>query len=57
MLEMIPVGNKFCISFYQVISDHKYIDAFINLLTQEGIACEVSGPFMKNLPGVELPVK
>ena len=57
MLEMIPVGDKFCISFYQVISNRKYIDAFTNLLTQEGIACEVSGPFMKNLPGVELPVK
>jgi hypothetical protein len=54
---MIPVGDKFCISFYQVISNRKYIDAFTNLLTQEGIACEVSGPFMKNLPGVELPVK
>ena len=57
MLEMIPVGDKFCISFYQVISNRKYIDAFTNLLTQEGIACEVSGSFMKNLPGVELPVK
>ena len=54
MLEMIPVGNKFCISFYQVISDRKYIDAFCALLDQEGIACEVSGPFMKNLPCVEL---
>ena len=57
MLEMIPVGDKFCISFYQVISNRKYIDAFTYLLTQEGIACEVSGSFMKNLPGVELPVK
>lgn len=55
MLEMIPVGEKFCISFYQVLSSRKYIDAFIALLTQEGLAYEVSGPMKKNLPGVELP--
>lgn len=57
MLEMIPVGNKFCISFYQVLSSQKYIGAFIALLAQEGLVCELSGPLMKNLPGVELPEK
>lgn len=57
MLEMIPVGQKFCISFYQVLSSRKYIDAFIALLTKEGLASEVSGPLMKNLPGVKLPEK
>lgn len=55
MLEMIPIGNKFCISFYQVLSSRRYIDAVFALLTQEGLVCELSGPLMKNLPGVELP--
>ena len=57
MLEMIPVGNKFCISFYQVLSSQKYIGAFIALLAQEGLVCELSCLLMKNLPGVELPEK
>lgn len=54
VLEVIPVGDKFCISFYQVIPNRKYIDGFHALLNQEGISCRISDPLLKNLAGVEL---
>ena len=57
MLEINSLPEKFCIAF-QVFnnSDRKYLDAFLQVLDEEGIPYTVGEPEKSNLPGIQLPV-
>lgn len=57
MIEAVNVGPNFCISFFLVTPGHKYIRSFRQALDDEGIAYTIQGPFRRNLPGVQLPLK
>ncbi len=57
MLEVNSLPEKFCISF-EVFnnSDRKYLDAFLQVMDEEGIPYTVGEAEKTNLPGIQLPV-
>ena len=56
MLEINSLPDKFCISFEQFIGDKKYLNAFLQVLDEEGISYTVGDAESTNLPGIQLPV-
>ena len=54
MLEVVPLADRFCISFELVRPLKRFIRSFLTTLTENGINYTVDGPLMKRLPGVEL---
>ena len=56
MLEVNSLPDKFCISFEQFTDDRKYLDAFLQVLDEEGISCTVGAAEPTGLPGIQLPV-
>lgn len=55
LLEVLNVGQLFCVSFFLVTPGHKYIRSFRQALDAEHIPYTLNGPFKKHLPGVVLP--
>lgn len=45
MIEVNAAGGKFCIGWVQRFANTKYVEEFRKLLEENGIACEVEGPF------------
>ncbi|MBQ6502524.1 MAG: hypothetical protein IJI57_01250, partial [Flexilinea sp.] len=57
MLEVNSLPDKFCISFELFNnSDRKYLDAFLQVMDEEGIPYTVGEAEKTNLPGIQLPV-
>ena len=56
MLEVNSLPDKFCISFEQFTDDRKYLDAFLQVLDEEGISYTVGEAEPTGLPGIQLPV-
>ena len=56
MLEVNSLPDKFCISFEQFTDDRKYLDAFLQVLDEEGISCTAGEAEPTGLPGIQLPV-
>ena len=54
-LEVNAAGGKFCISWIQGFENDAYVKAFQSLLRENGIRCEVSGPFLHEWPKCCLP--
>ena len=54
-LEVNAAGGKFCISWIQGFENDAYVKAFQSLLCENGINCEVSGPFLHEWPKCCLP--
>lgn len=54
-LEVNAAGGKFCIAWVQGFENDAYVKAFQSLLCENGINCEVSGPFPHNWPKCCLP--
>lgn len=54
-LEVNAAGGKFCISWIQGFENDAYVKAFQSLLRENGINCEVSGPFLHECPKCYLP--
>lgn len=55
MLEVVPLTDRFCISFELVRSLKRFINAFLASLAEKCIHYEVDGPLLKRLAGVVLP--
>lgn len=55
ILEVVPLADRFCISFELVRPLKRFIRSFLAILTETGLPFEVEGPLMKRLPGVVLP--
>ncbi len=56
MLEINSLPDKFCISFEQFTDDKKYLDAFLQVLDEEGISYTAGDAKPTRLPGIQLPV-
>ena len=56
MLEVNSLPEKFCISFEQFTDDRKYLDAFLQVLDEEGISYTAGAAEPTGLPGIQLPV-
>ena len=56
MLEINSLPDKFCISFEQFTDDKKYLNAFLQVLDEEGISYTVGEAVPTKLPGIQLPV-
>ena len=54
MIEVNAEGGKFCIGWVQRFSSSVYVEEFQKLLTENGIACEVEGPFPFSDPKCQL---
>ena len=54
-LEVNAAGGKFCIAWVQGFQNDAYVKAFQSLLRENGINCEVSGPFRHDWPKCCLP--
>lgn len=54
-LEVNAAGGKFCISWIQGFENDAYVKTFQSLLRENGIRCEVSGPFLHEWPKCCLP--
>ena len=54
-LEVNAAGGKFCIAWVQGFENDAYVKAFQSMLCENGIHCEVSGPFTHNWPKCCLP--
>jgi len=54
-LEVNAAGGKFCIAWVQGFENDAYVKAFQSLLRENGINCEVSGPFPHEWPKCCLP--
>lgn len=54
-LEVNAAGGKFCISWVQGFENDAYVKEFQSLLRENGINCEVSGPFLHEWPKCCLP--
>lgn len=55
ILEVVPLSDRFCISFELVRPLKRFIRSFLATLTETGLHYTVDGPLMKRLPGVVLP--
>ena len=56
MLEINSLPEKFFISFEQFTDDKKYLNAFLQVLDEEGISYTVGNAEPTRLPGIQLPV-
>ena len=57
MLEVNSLPEKFCIAFQLFKnSGRRYLDAFLQVLDEEGISYTVGEAEVSNLPGIQLPV-
>ena len=56
MLEVNSLPDKFCISFEQFTEEKKYLNAFLQVLDEEGISYVVGDAEPAKLPGIQLPV-
>ena len=56
MLEVNSLPDKFCISFEQFTEEKKYLNAFLQVLDEEGISYAVGDAEPAKLPGIQLPV-
>ena len=56
MLEVNSLPDKFCISFEQFTDEKKYLNAFLQVLDEEGISYTVGEAEPTGLPGIQLPV-
>ena len=56
MLEVNSLPDRFCISFELFTADRKYLDAFLQVLDEEGISYTVGKAEPTRLPGIQLPV-
>ncbi len=54
-LEVNAAGGKFCIAWVQSFENNAYVKGFQSLLRENGIQCEVSGPFVHEWPKCCLP--
>lgn len=54
-LEVNAAGGKFCISWIQGFGNDVYVKTFQRLLREDGINCEVRGPFLHEWPKCCLP--
>lgn len=54
-LEVNAAGGKFCIAWVQGFENDAYVKTFQSLLRENGIRCEVSGPFLYEWPKCCLP--
>ena len=54
-LEVNAAGGKFCIAWVQGFENDAYVKTFQSLLRENGIHCEVSGPFLHEWPKCCLP--
>ena len=54
-LEVNAAGGKFCIAWVQGFQNDAYVKAFQSLLRENGINCEVNGPFRHDWPKCCLP--
>lgn len=54
-LEVIPMADKFCISFYLVRALRRFINSFFQSLLEAGLKHTIEGPILKNLPTIDLP--
>lgn len=55
MLEVNALPDKFCICFQQIIPGEKYLNAFLQVLDEEGIKYAVGPMEEKKLPRIRLP--
>ena len=55
MLEINATEDAFCLSFQTVRKDRKYLDAFLKILEEEGISCQVGAVENRKLPEIVLP--
>ena len=56
MLEVNSLPDKFCISFQTFTEDRKYLDAFLQVLEEEGIPYVLGEGERTGLAGIQLPV-
>ena len=54
-IEINTCNGYFDYCFMQEFEDDKYVNAFVDLLEQEGIYCTVSGPYDVHVPKMRLP--
>ena len=54
-LEVNAAGGKFCVAWVQGFENDTYVKTLQNLLREDGIHCEVSGPFLHEWPKCCLP--
>lgn len=55
MIEINATEDAFCLSFQTVRKDRKYLDVFLKILEEEGIACQVGTIEDRKIPGIVLP--
>ena len=55
LVEINAIGNMFYITFNQLIKTDKYINAFLNVLNEEGLSYSVSNYRVKNIAPLVLP--
>ena len=54
-LEVNASGGKFCVSWIQGFENDAYVKTLQSLLRENGINCEVSGPFLHEWPNAVCP--
>ena len=54
-LEVNAAGGKFCIAWVQGFENDAYVKTLQSLLQENGINCDVSGPFLQEWPKCILP--
>ena len=57
LLEVTSMADKIFVSFMQLISGTKYVDAFGSVMDELRIPYKLEGPFDKNIPKHKLPAK
>ena len=50
LLEILDIGDRFCISLMQMTRNTKYMDCFSQILEEEGIPYKIHGVFKNHLP-------
>ena len=50
LLEILDIGDRFCISLMQMTRNTKYTDCFSQILEEEGIPYKIHGMFQNHLP-------
>ena len=55
LIEINAIGNMFYITFSQMVKTDKYINAFLDILNEEGLSYSVSNYRIKNVAPLVLP--
>ena len=50
LLEILDVGDNFCVSLMQMNQKKKYVDCFCQILKEEAIPYKLHGMFKNHLP-------